>query len=184
MNCHVTATLGVGNLPRKAPTEVIEQRITFGNYERQFVTEVKNDIEKSVKLAAVTTVAVPVVLGSAVVGGLGLLGYGLYRGLDAFSFGKELETLGCTARKYVRAAQIFGWHPFSFVDSCEEAAKFTEQTPYNPDTSTTQGSPIGADEMDFIGPLQDPDSSRYWTPPYGEDRRDSPRTSRGGGSRT
>jgi hypothetical protein len=32
-------------------TEIVEHRITFGNYEREFVTEVKNDIEKGVKIA-------------------------------------------------------------------------------------------------------------------------------------
>ena len=83
MNCHVTATLGVGNLPRKAPTEVIEQRITFGNYERQFVTEVKNDIEKSVKLAAVTTVTVPVVLGW-------IVGLWTIQGIGCFQFWKRI----------------------------------------------------------------------------------------------
>ena len=63
-------------MPRLAPTEIIEQRITFGNYERQFVTEVKNDIEKGVKIATITAAAVPL----ATVAGLGLLGYGIYKG--------------------------------------------------------------------------------------------------------
>jgi hypothetical protein len=57
-------------MPRLAPTEIVEQRITFGNYERQFVTDVKNDIEKGVKIAAITAAAVPV----ATVAGLGLNG--------------------------------------------------------------------------------------------------------------
>jgi hypothetical protein len=38
-------------MPRRAPDQVQEMRITFGNYEREFVTEVKNDIEKTVKVA-------------------------------------------------------------------------------------------------------------------------------------
>jgi hypothetical protein len=72
-------------MPRRSPDGkgVTEHRITFGNYERQFVTEVKNDIEKGVKIATITAVAVPV----ATVAGLGLLGYGIYRGLDSFGFG-------------------------------------------------------------------------------------------------
>ena len=63
-------------MPRRAPTEIVEQRITFGNYERQFVTDIKNDVEKGVKIAAITAAAVPV----ATVVGLGLLGYGIFKG--------------------------------------------------------------------------------------------------------
>jgi hypothetical protein len=70
-------------MPRRAPDQVQEMRITFGNYEREFVTEIKNDVEKTVKVAAITAAAVPV----ATVVGLGLLGYGIYRGLDSFGFG-------------------------------------------------------------------------------------------------
>ena len=61
-------------MPRRAPTEIVEQRITFGNYERQFVTEVKNDAEKAVKVAALSAIALPVSIG---IGGA-FLGYGLY----------------------------------------------------------------------------------------------------------
>ena len=70
-------------MPRRAPDGkgVTEHRITFGNYERQFVTDIKNDLEKGVKIATITAVAVPV----SAVAGLGLLGYGIYRGLDGFS---------------------------------------------------------------------------------------------------
>lgn len=65
-------------MPRRAPDGkgVTEHRITFGNYERQFVTDVKNDIEKGVKIATITAAAVPL----ATFTGLGLLGYGLYKG--------------------------------------------------------------------------------------------------------
>jgi hypothetical protein len=72
-------------MPRLAPTEIVEQRITFGNYERQFVTDVKNDIEKTVKVAAITAAAVPL----ATVAGLGLMGYGIYKG--ASMIGKGLN---------------------------------------------------------------------------------------------
>ena len=74
-------------MPRKAPDQVQEMRITFGNYERQFVTEIKNDIETAAKVTAAASIAVPVITGVAVAGGLGMLGYGIYRGLDGFSFG-------------------------------------------------------------------------------------------------
>ena len=74
-------------MPRRAPTEIVEQRITFGNYERQFVTEVKNEIEKGVKIATITAVAIPASIAIGTIGGLGLLGYGIYRGLDTFGFG-------------------------------------------------------------------------------------------------
>jgi hypothetical protein len=82
-------------MPRRAPDQVQEHRITFGNYERQFVTEVKNDVEKGVKIATITAVALPV----ATVTGLGLLGYGIYRGMnsyaamDAESFGNAIKNI-------------------------------------------------------------------------------------------
>jgi hypothetical protein len=76
-------------MPRRAPEKVSRNaRITFGNYEREFVTEVKNDIEKGVKIATITAVAVPL----ATIGGFGLLGFGIYKagimigkGLNEFS---------------------------------------------------------------------------------------------------
>ena len=74
-------------MPRKAPGQVQEMRITFGNYERQFVTGIKEDIETAAKVTAAASIAVPVITGVAVAGGLGMLGYGIYRGLDGFSFG-------------------------------------------------------------------------------------------------
>jgi hypothetical protein len=81
-------------MPRLAPTEIVEQRITFGNYERQFVTDVKNDIQKGVTIAAITAAAVPV----ATVAGLGLLGYGIYRGMNSWAFGDALDTAGSLAK--------------------------------------------------------------------------------------
>jgi len=169
-------------MPRRAPdgVGVTEHRITFGTYERQFVTEVKNDIEKSVKVAAVTAVAAPALLGASIAGGLGLLGYGIYRGMDAFGFGNDIvETLGCTARKYLRASQIFGWHPFAFVNSCEVAATYAERTPYDPNAPPASqyggGSPRGGGEFDYEAI-------------YGENAGDRERgsgrngSSRGGGS--
>jgi len=75
----------VSKLPRKAPDEVTEHRITFGNYERQFVTEIKNDIETAAKIASISAVALPI----ATVAGLGLLGYGLLKGGQ--SIGKGLN---------------------------------------------------------------------------------------------
>jgi ABC-type proline/glycine betaine transport system permease subunit len=80
-------------MPRLAPTEIVEQRITFGNYERQFVTDVKNDIQKGVTIATITAAAVPV----AAVAGLGLLGYGIYRGMNSWAFGDALDTAGSLA---------------------------------------------------------------------------------------
>jgi hypothetical protein len=81
-------------MPRLAPTEIVEQRITFGNYERQFVTDVKNDIQKGVTIAAITAAAIPV----ATVAGLGLLGYGIYRGMNSWAFGDALDTAGSLAK--------------------------------------------------------------------------------------
>jgi|TARA_R110000824_G_scaffold326353_2_gene513275 hypothetical protein len=72
-------------MPRKAPDNVQEMRVTFGTYERQFAKEVKTDIETGVKVATVSAVALPLVVGASAVAGLGLLGYGIYAGLNTFS---------------------------------------------------------------------------------------------------
>jgi len=110
-------------LPRKAPNHVQEMRVTFGNYERQFVTEIKNDIENAAKVAAVGTVAVPLVIGASAVAGLGLLGWGIYRGLDSFGFGSiNPETLGCIVRKYAIRMTPFGLG-YLFIDDCDLAAE-------------------------------------------------------------
>jgi hypothetical protein len=61
-------------MPRRAPDQVQEMRVTFGNYEREFVTEVKNDIEKGVKIATITAVAVPATIVIGAIGGLGSIG--------------------------------------------------------------------------------------------------------------
>jgi len=66
-------------MPRKAPDSVQEMRVTFGNYERQFVREVKTDIENTVKLSGLTILAMPV---SVALGGCAL-GYGAYAGMCA-----------------------------------------------------------------------------------------------------
>ena len=81
-------------MPRKSLDSAIEHRITFGNYERALVTEIKTDIEKGVQIAAISAIAVPATLGIGLVGGMGLLGYGLYQGLSSFGFGnitKEIK---------------------------------------------------------------------------------------------
>jgi hypothetical protein len=98
-------------MPRLAPTEIVEQRITFGNYERQFVTDVKNDIQKGVTIAAITAAAVPV----ATVAGLGLLGYGIYRGMNSWAFGDALDTAGSLAKvQLVLLNKIL--NPFSWIN--------------------------------------------------------------------
>ena len=98
-------------MPRLAPTEIVEQRITFGNYERQFVTDVKNDIQKGVTIAAITAAAIPV----ATVAGLGLLGYGIYRGMNSWAFGDALDTAGSLAKvQLVLLNKIL--NPFSWIN--------------------------------------------------------------------
>jgi hypothetical protein len=98
-------------MPRLAPTEIVEQRITFGNYERQFVTDVKNDIQKGVTIAAITAAAIPV----ATVAGLGLLGYGIYRGMNSWAFGNALDTAGSLAKvQLVLLNKIL--NPFAWIN--------------------------------------------------------------------
>jgi ABC-type proline/glycine betaine transport system permease subunit len=101
-------------MPRRAPTEIVEQRITFGNYERQFVTEVKNDIEKGVKIATITAVAVPASIVIGAIGGLGLLGYGIYRGMNSYAFGDALDTAVSLAKvQFVLLDKVL--NPFAWI---------------------------------------------------------------------
>jgi hypothetical protein len=124
-------------MPRRAPDGkgVTEHRITFGNYERAFVTEVKEDIEAGIKIAAVSAVAVPVAVGASAVIGLGLLGYGIYRGLDAFSFGLggiTKDEIKCEAKNFVKTYTPAGWlwQVFSPIEEdCKNPKKEEELPP-------------------------------------------------------
>tara|TARA_R110002126_G_scaffold29882_1_gene98286 strand:- start:44 stop:352 length:309 start_codon:yes stop_codon:yes gene_type:complete len=74
-------------MPRRAPDGkgVTEHRITLGTWERTLISETKADVEKTVKVATITAVAVPL----ATIGGFGLLGFGIYRA--GIFIGKGLE---------------------------------------------------------------------------------------------
>ena len=64
-------------MPRRAPDGkgVTEHRITLGSWERNLISDTKADVEKTVKVATITAVAVPL----ATIGGFGLLGFGIYK---------------------------------------------------------------------------------------------------------
>ena len=101
-------------MPRRAPDQVQEMRVTFGNYERQFVTDVKNDIEKGVKIASITAVAVPASIVIGAIGGLGLLGYGIYRGMNSYAFGDALDTAVSLAKvQFVLLDKVL--NPFALI---------------------------------------------------------------------
>jgi len=74
-------------MPRKAPNHVQETRLTYGNYERQFVTEVKTDIEKAFKTAWIGSTVATVGTGLVVAGGVGYMGFFIMKGLQGFSLG-------------------------------------------------------------------------------------------------
>jgi hypothetical protein len=57
--------------------------MTLGNFERNIITETKQDIENVAKVATLTAVALPV--GVAIGGGL--LGYGMFRGAQFIGAG-------------------------------------------------------------------------------------------------
>jgi hypothetical protein len=76
-------------MPRKAPTTIQETRISFGNFERQFITEVKTDIENTFKVAVVGSTVATVGTGLVVAGGVGAMGYFIMNGLKGFSLGLD-----------------------------------------------------------------------------------------------
>jgi ABC-type proline/glycine betaine transport system permease subunit len=101
-------------MPRRAPDQVQEMRVTFGNYEREFVTEVKNDIEKGVKIATISAVAIPATIVIGAIGGLGLLGYGIYRGMNSYAFGDALDTAASLAKvQFVVLDRVL--NPFAWI---------------------------------------------------------------------
>jgi hypothetical protein len=112
-------------MPRKAPTEIIETRISFGNFERQFITEVKTDIEKAVKVAVVGSTVATVGTGLVVAGGVGYMGYFIMNGLKGFSLGLDdaLDPLTSWYRKWFtftnsktgkREAVATNWYDYIF----------------------------------------------------------------------
>ena len=89
-------------MPRRAPSSIQETRITFGNFERQFITEVKTDIENTFKVAVVGSTVATVGTGLVVAGGVGAMGYFIMNGLKGFSLGLDnaLDPLTSWYRKW------------------------------------------------------------------------------------
>ena len=107
-------------MPRRAPDQVQEMRITFGNYEREFVTEIKNDIEKTIKVATISAVALPVSVG---IGGA-LLGYGLYKGGKQIGIG--LRNFQLFDDFLDEGESAIGFLTFGLYDDLAKAAKDAE----------------------------------------------------------
>jgi hypothetical protein len=107
-------------MPRRAPDQVQEMRITFGNYEREFVTEIKNDIEKTIKVATISAVALPVSVG---IGGA-LLGYGLYKGGKQIGIG--LRNFQLFDDILDEGESAIGFLTFGLYDDLAKAAKDAE----------------------------------------------------------
>ena len=107
-------------MPRRAPDQVQEMRITFGNYEREFVTDVKNDIEKTIKVATISAIALPVSVG---IGGA-LLGYGLYKGGKQIGIG--LRNFQLFDDFLDEGESAIGFLTFGLYDDLAKAAKDAE----------------------------------------------------------
>jgi len=73
-------------MPRRAPDGkgVTEQRVTLGTFERNLLTEAKTEVAEATKYRTTSIIAVPAITAIGSLIGFGLLGYGIYRGLDAF----------------------------------------------------------------------------------------------------
>tara|TARA_R110001632_G_scaffold165648_2_gene284092 strand:- start:462 stop:863 length:402 start_codon:yes stop_codon:yes gene_type:complete len=61
-------------MPRGKPTSIVEQRITLGTFERQWVVEQENYLKSQVTQAKISLVA----SAGATVIGAGAVGYGIY----------------------------------------------------------------------------------------------------------
>lgn len=106
-------------MPRRAPDNVEELRVTFGNYERNFVTEVKTDIETAAKVAATASLAVPI----AAVAGAAFLGWGIYQA--SIEIGKGLSDFDFLGGA-TNAKTGLGFLTFGLYDSIADAS-FKEQ---------------------------------------------------------
>ena len=112
-------------MPRKSPTNIQETRITFGNFERQFITEVKTDIENTLKTVVVGSAVATVGTGLVVAGGVGYMGYFIMKGLKGFALGldDELDALSGWYNKWFvftnattgeRESVVFNWYDYAF----------------------------------------------------------------------
>jgi len=68
-------------MPRAKPTQVIENRHTFGTFERKWVVEQEDWVKTRLNIASVGVVAVPIAVA---LGGCAL-GYGAYAGMCAIA---------------------------------------------------------------------------------------------------
>jgi hypothetical protein len=89
--------------------------MTLGTFERQFITEVKTDVENTVKFAGASVVALPI--GVAIGGAF--LGYGFFKGAQYIGAGLSdfdmLPDLG--------GGSVLGWLSFGLYDDLANAAK-------------------------------------------------------------
>jgi hypothetical protein len=76
-------------MPRGKPTSIVEQRITLGTFERQWIVEQEDYLKSQVTQAKVAVLAVPVgiaVAGSALAYGIYLAGGKVGAGLSQIDF--------------------------------------------------------------------------------------------------
>jgi len=152
-------------MPRKAPDSVQEMRVTFGNYERQFVKEIKTDIEKAAKVAIIAPVAVGV-SGLAVGVGVASLGWFAMRGLQGFALGVPdlLSPIDRWVSKWFyftnsktgeKEANLTNWYDYIFNNQEADDARHKSQA--KQDERTT-----GQYDLDNIA--QDDDGSVHMNP--------------------
>jgi len=101
-------------MPRKAPTQVIEQRLTFGTFERQWVVEQEEYLKTRLNIASVGLIAVPI---GAVLGGCAL-GYGAYAGMCAIAGAIPFRPSIANAKVHFNRLTDPEWwkNPFGYED--------------------------------------------------------------------
>jgi len=101
-------------MPRSKPTQVIENRHTFGTFERKWVVEQEDYLKTRLNIASVGIVALPV---GAIIG-LGALGYGAYAGMCAIAGAIPFRPSIANAKThYNRLTDLEWWRdPFGYED--------------------------------------------------------------------
>ena len=72
-------------MPRGKPTSIVEQRITLGTFERQWLVQQEDYLKSQVTQAKTAAVVVPIALGVTTIGAVCGLGYGIYAGMCAMA---------------------------------------------------------------------------------------------------
>jgi len=72
-------------MPRGKPTSIVEQRITLGTFERQWLVEQEQYLKTQITQAKTVAIGGPVLIGLSAMVAASAIGYGAYAGMCAMA---------------------------------------------------------------------------------------------------